>query len=434
LPAAFVDDAFPQGSSRRNNCVFTPLVVLWLLVWQRLCGGAPLEAAVLALSGLPASFWPRPCKRIRQWREHGKPLSSHTGAYTKARQILPLSVVEQSCDRIFEQLDTRMAAARPASSVRAFLLDGTSVRLAHSPALVRRFPLGRNQHGQGHWPLLRVLVAHDVYTGLALRPEWGPLDGPEAVSEQRLLDAAIGRLPDGAAVIGDRNFGVFSVAYAGAQANHPVLLRLTNQRAQRLAGEPLRGEMDRVVVWKPTREDRKSHPGLPVDACVHGRLVVRQVRRAADAAPFLLILFTTLPEAVPALLQLYAQRWNIETDLRTLKRELRLEQLTAATPEMAAKEIQMSIAAYNLVRTVIWTAAQQSGLAPRGYGFTKVRRILETFLPLLATAPDQLAAQRLFNQMMYYVQQAKLPHRRRPRPSYPRAIWGCGGKFPHRRT
>jgi hypothetical protein len=58
---------------RRNNSIYSAVVVLWLLVLQRLYGGVPLQAAVLELlRGLPASFWPRPCKRLRDWQQHGK--------------------------------------------------------------------------------------------------------------------------------------------------------------------------------------------------------------------------------------------------------------------------------------------------------------------------------------------------------------------------
>jgi hypothetical protein len=35
--------------------------------------------------------------------------------------------------------------------------------------------------------------------------------------------------------------------------------------------------------------------------------------------------------------------------------------------------------------------------------------------------------------MMYYVGQAKLPNRKKRRPSYPRAVWGKPKSFPHQR-
>ena len=359
---------------------------MWLLVAQRLHGGAPLESAVLELlCALPRSFWPNPCKRVREWHEHGKAPSSNTGAYNQARQGLPLSMVEQSCDRIFEQLFAKMA--NTPGTPRAFILDGSTVRTAHSPELCQDFPPGSNQHGEGHWPILRMLVAHDLQTGLAMRPEWGALNGHKAVSEQQLLERAIDRLPAGSAVMGDSNFGVFSVAYASTQRKHPVVLRLTLARAQRLAAEALRDGIDCEIVWQPSRDDRRSHPELPSDASVRGRLVVRQVHPTNGEEPFLLPLFFTEGTTQEAF-DLYGQRWAIETDLRTLKSTLQLDQLTCTTTEMVAKEIDMGTAAYNLVRSVMVLASQQSGIPPRGYSFTRVRRIVEAFAPKLAAAAD----------------------------------------------
>jgi hypothetical protein len=87
--------------------MYSPLVTMWLMLSQRLRGGASLETAFLELRCLPDSFWPRPCKRLLEWREHGKALSSHTGAYNQAQQALPQRIVEESCDRMFEQLATK---------------------------------------------------------------------------------------------------------------------------------------------------------------------------------------------------------------------------------------------------------------------------------------------------------------------------------------
>jgi hypothetical protein len=307
------------------------------------------------------------------------------------------------------------------------------MRMAHTPELCKIYPPGSNQHGESHWPLLRVLVAHDLQTGLAMRPEWGAMHGDEAVSEQALLERAINRLPAQAAVVGDANFGVFSVAYAAAQRNHPVLLRLTAERARRLAGEDLRDGINREMLWKPSKSDRRSHPELPEDACVKGRLFVRQVQPDNGGAAFLLALFTTLSSSEEKVFELYGKRWAMETDLRTLKSTLCLDQLTCSTPDMVAKEIDMGIVAYNCVRALIGFASEQSGVPPRGYSFTKIRHILEAFAPLLANAPNQQAAQRILDQIMTYVQQSKLPRRKRKRPSYPREVWKRGAYFPSRK-
>ncbi len=433
LPASFVQRLQHEAGIRQNNRVYTPLVVLWLLIFQRLQGAVSMEAAVLELlRGLPADFWPRHCKRLED-RGHGKPLSSYSGAYNQARQALPLTVVEQSCDRIFQQLTAQLSGTVSVFGARVFFFDGTTVRLAHSATLCASYPPGSNQHGEAHWPLLRMLVAHDLRTGLGMRPEWGPMHGDQAVSEQGLLEVAIDRLPDGSIVAGDANFGVFSVAFAAVQRGHPVLLRMTRPRAQRLAGRPVHKGVDRAVVWRPSREDRKNHPDLPADACVSGRLIVRQVQPDDGAASFLLALFTTLQTDPGEVLNLYGLRWNVETDLRTLKSTLQLEQLSCTTPDMVAKEINVALAAYNLVRAVTCLASERSGIPPRGYSFTRVRRIIEAFTPLAANAASPQEAQKHFDLMMYYVGQAKLPKRKRKRPAYPRVVWGKGAKFPNRK-
>lgn len=431
LPAAFWDLCQREAKLRQNNRVYTLAVVTWLMICQWLQSHSPLERAVLELlRGLPAGFWPQPCKRLQNPQRKTGPVSANTAAYNKARHRLPLSIVESCCDHIFEQLTAETDGTLPELRRRAFFFDGTSVQLPPSPVLRQSYPPGSNQHGQSHWPLLRMLVAHDLKTGLAMRPQWGPLNGKQAVSEQQLLEAAIDRLPASSLVVGDANFGVFSVAYCGSQRGHFVLLRLTTARALHLAGGPLQDGIHRPITWKPTREDRRRHPHLPQDACVHGRLLVGLVQPSNQTKPFLLAVFTTWDATPQQILDVYGQRWNIETDLRTLKGTLHLEQLRCTTPEMVAKELDLAMAAYNLVRAVIYVAAQKTGLPPRAYSFTRVRNIVQAFAPLLAAAPDPAKAQQIADRMMYYVAQAKLPKRTRKRPSYPREAWPQPQSFP----
>src|ERR1035437_465982 len=141
LPASFWEPLQKRPDRRQNNRVYNLLVVMWLLIAQRLHRLASLETAVLELlRGLPPSFWPRPCQRLRDWRAGRKLPSGNTGAYNQARQGLPLHVVERSCDRIFEQLIAHLKGTLPAFGTRAFFIDGTSVRTAHSSALCRAFP------------------------------------------------------------------------------------------------------------------------------------------------------------------------------------------------------------------------------------------------------------------------------------------------------
>ena len=246
LPLEFFQTLRQKEGLRENNRVYNQSVVMWLMIAQRLQGVGTLEMGVLELTqGLSNSFWPNPCKRLRLDANGQKPrLSSNTGSYNEARQALPETLVEQCFDWAFTQLTQEMAGTLPKMDQRAFIFDGTTARTAHSEALCATYPPGSNQHGEGHWPLIRIVVAHDLHSSLAMRPQWGPVHGSEAVSEQSLIEQAMDRLPAGAVVVFDAN-SVFSVAYAADQRKHPVVLRLTTQRAQSLLGEALRDGIDR---------------------------------------------------------------------------------------------------------------------------------------------------------------------------------------------
>jgi hypothetical protein len=123
-----------------------------------------------------------------------------------------------------------------------------------------------------------------------------------------------------------------------------------------------------------------------------------------------------------------------QTDLRSLKSTLQLDHLDCTTSEMVAKELDLAIATYNLVRAVTFLASRKAGLSPRAYSFTRARAVIQAFAPLIAAAQDADDAQKHYDRMMYYISQAKLPNRSRKRPPYPRAVWSRGGSFPNRKT
>jgi hypothetical protein len=436
LPAEFFTKLREQQQRRQNNRVYTEAVVIWLMLMQRLMPSGTMETAVLELLRvLPQEFWPQPCKRLEVRPEAlSVNLSSNTGSYNQARQELPLTIVEHSADQVFRQLIEQVGRPGPVSRRKAFFVDGSTSRTTHREALASKYPPGSTKLRQSHWPLLRVVVAHDLYSGMAMRPEWGAMYGQNAVSEQSLLERAMDRLPSECTIVGDANFGVFSTAYAGTQHGHPVVLRLTMQRARYLAKGELRDGMDLRMQWTPSQHDQKSHPELPADACIQGRLIVRRVQPSNSEEAFLLAVFTTLlEEEAGAVIELYGLRWNIETDLRSLKNTLRLDQLTSTTEQMVAKEIDVAMMAYNLVRAVTWVAAQKAGLEPRQFSFTRVRNVINAFAPMIAAASASKQAQQLFDKMMYYVGQAKLPRRTKKRPSYPREVWPQPKKYRHRK-
>lgn len=426
VPPQFFDELRERlGLPARG--IYSLAVVVWLMMWQRLDGRGSLAIAVQQLvQGALGDLVP-PEKRVREQR-----VSSNTGALSRARKRLPLEVVETVCDEIFAQL-TKPTETK-AWLERLFLLDGSSMRLPHTASLVKAYPPGSNKHGEAHWPVIRLVAAHHLSSGLAARPCWGPMYGPQAVSEQALANQIMERLAPGAALLGDRNFAVFSVAWAAQSQGHTVLFRLMEGRARKIAGPLLPpAHSERRVEWRPSRDDRRAHPELPADAVVRGRVIVAHVE-GEDGKLFKLYLFTTREEPREVLVELYRRRWDIELDIRSLKQTLRMHSLSSKTPEMAEKELLLAIAGYNLVRSVQMAAAEQANLEPRRLSFSRVQAVVMTALPRLATSTDATEWEAEYQQVLRWAAQGKLPNRTRRR-SYPRAVWGRGKTFPsHKRT
>jgi len=243
------------GVASRRRIFGLPLV-MWLMMVQRLDRKATLSTAVLQVVQNRPAVLLSEHKRLRDGT-----VSAHTGAYSDARQKMPLEAAERVADRVLEHL--AQAARRPALpgwDRRVFILDGTTVELPHTPALLKAYPPAQNQHGESHWPVMRVLVAQELTTALAERPCWGPMYGSQAVSEQALTERILERLPPLSVLMGDINFGVFSVAFAATRRGHDVLFRLQPNRAGVVGrGLPLQPGTDREVVWRPSAHERKQY-------------------------------------------------------------------------------------------------------------------------------------------------------------------------------
>jgi putative transposase len=312
---------------------------------------------------------------------------------------------------------------------RVYLLDGSSLELEHSRELVKKYPPAQNQHGVSHWPVLKIVVLHELKSGLAEEPSWGPMYGLQAVSEQELAAASLDRLPAGAVILGDRNFGVLWVAQEAQQRNLGVVLRLTEVRARKLAAGPISREGEQRVVWRATRWDGGKKHRVPRDAVVSGRLIAVRVGRGKSKQ--WLYLFTTLDWPIEQLVERYGKRWNIETDLRSLKRTVRLHHVTAKSKDMLEKELVMAVSAYNLVRAVICLAARKSRIDPRQLSFAMVLNVVDCAWPKLAAALNQKQFQLEFSRVLKLAGQCTLPNRKRR--SYPRLLWRRQPGFPFRK-
>lgn len=411
------------GLTKRTG-IYTPRVVIWMMITQRLSARGTLADAVeeLALGKLDGLL--SRCKRVQEHR-----VSVATGGYCQARENLSKVLLERSVEEILQRLRNQLGERLPLLEKPVYVLDGSSVQLEHCAELRKAYPPALNQHGESHWPILRVVVLQDVETAMAQQPCWGAMYGPQAVSEQSLAERALDPLPPGAVIIGDRNFGIFATAYAAQQRGHHVVIRLKEDRAKRLLDRPISQPGDYPVEWRASRGDRVGAANRPPSAVLRGRLVAWRVGRGKSKQ--WLYLFTTLTIPAQEVVELYGKRWNVETDLRSLKQTARLQRIAVQSVDMMEKELLAATLAYNLVRMIMLLAARNRGLHARQLSFTYAYNIVHIGVSDVLAAPTEMEQIERMERIIELVGRCRLPNRHKRR-SFPRAVWGRGAAYPKR--
>ena len=412
-----------QGPKRFYDRIFSLRVILWYLVFQRINPDPTLQEVVTDLHQGGADAFSEPgrpplSERIVSWA---------TTAYSSARQRLPLPLLVQALAAQGRQI-LGLAQGWEWHRLRPQLLDGSTVRLRPLGDLPQHFPppgRGKKTTPKRYWCFMRVVVSFCVSSAVAL----GCAVGAVSVSEQTLAAQII--LGSGAAIlwVGDRNFGVFRIVQVARQVGASVLVRLTQSRARKLAGKGLRAGRVYLVQWGPSRADQQQ-PGCS-SAPVPGRLIVVRVHRQGFRAQVIYLFTDLLDEQkypLQELVELYGARWHVELNLRYLKTQMELEQLSCKSADMAQKEWYAGLLAYNLIRAVMLCAAVQAGVRPLALSFSAARRQVERWLENYGADRRGLLAS--WEQLLAGVAVCRQPKRKKARPAEPRAKRPVRESFP----
>jgi len=422
LSAEVVQDLVTVSGGRFYQRLFTPLVVVWCFIFQRLDADHSLDAVVGHVSSgavdhlddlgrLPAS------ERIE---------SESTAAYSKARKRVPLAVLKGVACRFAQAAEQRLEAGARWHGHPVALLDGSTLLLRPEADLVEYYGQARNQHGLAYWVVARVVAAFCLHTAVLL----AIADGPYRESEQSLAKAVLNQLASNSVCVGDSNFGVFSVVQAARHYGVLVLMRLMAHRAQALAKRKLRSGEDLLVQWAPSKFDQRD--SNMSEAPIAGRLIYVRLERDGFR-PVDLYFFTTLLDAssypVEELVTLYGRRWHVELDLRYVKDTLDMDLLTAKSIEMVRKELWAGLASYNLVRVYMVMAAQEAGLVPLDLSFTKCWRRVRDAARSVPRADTPEATAKLIRRLLTKLGKCQLQKRTRFRVE-PRAVRRLPAVYP----
>jgi hypothetical protein len=320
-----------------------------------------------------------PCTEVR----HLSDRQFTDSAYCQARQRLPLAVVQALSRRVAQAVARGTAGAESSQwhGHAVWVVDGSTFSMPDTPELRAYFGQPTGQVPGCGFPVGHLLALFQRDTGLLQEPVISPLYTSD-LRHTPLMHAQMGR---GDALLGDDSFsswGHFALILRGGlhlltPSHHKRIVSFrphrphTQEGKNAVAGRPRSrwiqslGPRDQLVEWFKPRQCPKWM--TPEDyAALPESIIVREIRRTVHRKGFrsiTLTVVTTLLDAelYPAdeLVALRMQRWQVETNLRHLKTTMKMETLHCKSVDGVKKEVAVFGLVYNLVRALMFEAADR---------------------------------------------------------------------------
>ena len=356
---------------------YTPLIVLWGFLYQRLNADHTCDSYVAYLRSGKAD-------QLDAADEHEEPLSQRlrsesNAGYVQGRNRFPIALLQKATELVYMQIESWLGEESTGQGRAVRFLDGTTYTVPPLGDLAATYGHSSNQHGEHQWVKVRSVASFDLRSQAVV----GTVEAPYVVGETSMVLPLLQADPEpGALYIGDRNFGVYRVLQALHCTSKEGLIRLQKQQWQSLMK---RNGIERLCpgescpcVWQPSRQDTLLD-GVPAPA-IAGRLV-RIRSEKAGFRPLEFYLFTTLLDEqcypVATLAALYARRYaSVEVGFRHLKTTMQLDNLCVHSAAMFRKEMAAGLLAYNLVRALMTRAAQLGQQEVTTLSFVQVKRRL----------------------------------------------------------
>ena len=420
LPASRLTEILEEEAVTYRSRVYSPIVTLWAMLYQALSADKSLRNTVQC---------------ITTWLTTAgvSPPSSDTGAYSKARGRLPESLLQRLIPETAQHLAQAVSPDHLWCGRPVKVYDGTTVLMADSAANQQEYRQHGNQAPGCGFPIARLVVFFCLITGAVVSACIAPWTMSEIVMSRLLYKD----LEANDVAMADQAYGSYVDLALIQQQGADGVLRKHHARHTDFRKGNMNGIGDHQVTWqKPVQ--RPDHMSEEEFAMIPETLMVREVCLRLSLKGFRdqrIIVVTTLLDAkrysAKQLTRLYGWRWPAaEVNLRHLKTTLKMEMLTAKTPEMVRKDIWAHLLGYNLLRSLMEYAAPLADDARTQLSLQGARQHFNQMLGLLATA-TQTIRKRLYAHLLENIASDLLPAR--PNRHEPRVVKRRPKSFPRMR-
>jgi hypothetical protein len=405
-------EAAAEESYQWRDRIWTPALTVWTFLLQVLHPGWACRAAV--------------AETLAQRAAAGTPLdaSPDPAAYCQGRKRLPLSLFRHALQRVGGAVQRKVGDGYRWCGRRVWVVDGSSCSMPDTPQLQKAFGQPDGQKPGCGFPVARIVAMFCWASGVVFDVAVGSYRSNELSLWRQLW----GQLNAGDVVLGDRFYGAYADLAQRRDRGCDGVFRLRGARARTIdfrKGKRL-GKNDRLFVWSRSRLCPRTLCAdefalLPADLTVR---VLRFDTRVKGFRSRTILVVTTLldPKQYPLeqMAALYRDRWTVELRIREVKTTLQMEILSGKSEDVVRKEIYMHLLAYNLIRALMWQAAQEHGRPLHRPSFAGTVQHLHAIAPYLWLFAGTSRAAQLHKWLLSWIARDILPDR--PNRLEPRAL------------
>jgi len=282
-------------------------------------------------------------------------ISLNTAAYSKARDRVPIKLTQDlfNATRIVDASNNYTHW----HGYRVLIGDGTYVQMQDTETIRADYEVKHNGEPSKGYPqgLVEVLIERgtgQIYSfGLRNRH----------VSELSPLYQMIDDLPPGSILLLDDLYNCYEIISKCKRKGIELLMPAKRERSYELV-ETLEPGDEIIRIKTPKNRSKWLKENEPAN-----KFLMRQISCTSPEGKEYVLHTTILDRSIKKeeFHMLYLTRWDIEIGILEIKSIMDINVLRSRTPDMALKELTVSLAAYNLIRKIIYASIKDLPFSPK---------------------------------------------------------------------
>jgi len=284
-----------------------------------------------------------------------KDISLNTAAYSKARDRVPVELV----DELFEK--SRIEDVKNNythwNGYRVFLGDGTYVQMQDTETIREIYEVKHKEIASEGYPqgLLEAIIERGTGQLYSFKLS------NRHTSELSLFYDMLDDMPQKSLLLLDDLYNCYEIISKCKRIGVDLVVPAKRERNYEIV-EKL-GDGDEIIRIN-TPKNRSKWNGISEKP---GKITLRRITCKSPEGEDYVLFITILDRNITKddIQLLYLTRWDIEIGIREIKTVMNINVLRSKTPEMALKELSISLSAYNLIRKVIYASVKDLPFSPK---------------------------------------------------------------------